>query len=175
MRFGVNAIKSRAGLEQVADILIYPDTDLLNVKVPYTGTIHCVLVDEAQFLDPHHIDQLRLITVAWNVPVICYGLRTDFRSNLFPGSRRLLEVADSIEEVKTTCHFCNKKGVFNLKHVNGVADCSGPAVQLGAEEKYFPTCFSCYRRSLIEAGQSPVKEWEVDIFRQDSEDMESKP
>ena len=90
------------------------------------------------------------------LPVIAYGLRTDFRSNLFEGSRRLMEVADTIEEVKTTCYLCNKKAVFNLKHVNGVADCTGPAVQLGAEEKYFPTCFNCYRSSLMLAKQMPV-------------------
>lgn len=94
------------------------------------------------------------------VPVICYGLRTDFRTNLFPGSQRLLELADTIEEVKTTCYSCNKKvsicgshvtlitiktnqnkqAIFNLKHVDGRADVSGPAVQLGCEEKYYPTC-----------------------------------
>ena len=103
-----------------------------------------------------HIDQLRTITLKNKLPVIAYGLRTDFRSNLFEGSRRLMEVADAIEEVKTTCYMCNKKAVFNLKHVDGVADCTGPAVQLGAEEKYFPTCFDCYRSSLIMAKQMPI-------------------
>lgn len=158
-RFGMENIKSRAGLAKEADILIEPDTNILEV-MPSSGDIHCVLVDEAQFLDPKHVDQLRIITTEWNVPVICYGLRTDFRTNLFPGSKRLLELADTIEEVKTTCNYCNKKAVFNLKHVNGVADCSGPAVQLGAEEKYFPTCFSCYKQSLITAGQSLVTDWD---------------
>lgn len=129
-RFGIDKIKSRAGLNQDADVLIYGDTNILELKLAI-DKIHCVLVDEAQFLEPRHVDQLRLITLAWNVPVICYGLRTDFRSNLFPGAKRLMEVADAIEEVKTTCQFCNKKAVFNLKHVNGIADCTGPAVQLG--------------------------------------------
>jgi thymidine kinase len=91
--------------------------------------------------------------------VICYGLRTDFRTNLFPGSRRLMEIADSIEEVKTTCQFCNKKAVMNLKHVNGVADTEGPAVQLGAEERYYPACFPCYRKSLNDAKQVAVSTW----------------
>jgi thymidine kinase len=59
-----------------------------------------------------------------------------------------MEVADNIEEIKTTCHFCNKKAVFSLKHVNGVADCTGPSVQLGAEERYFPTCHICYKAEL---------------------------
>mgnify|MGYP005992325925 CR=1 FL=1 len=70
-----------------------------------------------------------------------------------------MEVADTIEEVKTTCHFCNAKAILNLKHVNGVADTSGPAVQLGAEEKYFPCCYKCYRNSCNEADQSPVDIW----------------
>lgn len=81
----MDKIKSRAGLNQDADVLIHSDTDLLDLRVPSDAPIHCVLVDEAQFLEPKHVDQLRLITISWNVPVICYGLRTDFRSNLFPG------------------------------------------------------------------------------------------
>jgi len=75
-----------------------------------------------------------------------------------------MELADSLEEVKTTCNFCNKKAVLNLKHVNGVADTSGPAVQLGSEEKYFPACFTCYRSNVNEASQSPSLEW-VDKFQ----------
>lgn len=142
-------------MEQEADVLISSDTNLLDIPVDRRQHVSCILVDEAQFLAPQQIDQLRLITLLWNVPVICFGLRTDFRANLFPGSRRLMEVADSIEEVKTTCFNCNRKAVFNLKHVNGIADCTGPAVQLGAEEKYFPTCFQCYRQSLLDANQMP--------------------
>ena len=153
-RFGKDRVNSRAAIDQVADVLISPETNLLELE-PERRNVSCVLVDEAQFLSPMHIDQLRLITLLWKVPVICYGLRTDFRANLFPGSRRLMEVADCIEEVKTTCYHCNRKAVFNLKHVNGVADCTGPAVQLGAEEKYFPTCFECYRHALLDAKQMP--------------------
>ena len=67
---------------------------------------HCILVDEVQFLEPKQIEQLRLMTYLWKVPIICYGLRTDFRTGLFPGSQRLMELADSIEEIKTTCQFC---------------------------------------------------------------------
>ena len=147
-RFGADTVRSRAGLEQSADVLITEDTDLLSLE--HEG-INCVLVDEAQFLSPKHIEQLRSITTEWKVPVICYGLRTDFRTHLFPGSRRLMELADNIEEVKTTCFYCNRKAVFNLKHVNGIADVFGPAVQLGAEEKYFPACVSCYSDQLAKA------------------------
>lgn len=149
---------SRAGISQKADYLIERDTDILQIPLP-RPVVHCVLVDEAQFLAVDQVDQLRLATVAWKIPIICYGLKTDFRTNLFPGSRRLLEVADVIEEVETTCQFCANKAILNLKHVNGVADTSGPTVQLGAEEKYFPTCFECYRKSVLKAGKSPVDTW----------------
>lgn len=144
-RFGKEQIKSRAGLEMTADILIRDDTDLLSLD--YDG-VDCILVDEAQFLNASTIDQLREITVKLNIPVICYGLRTDFRSNLFNGSRRLMELADSIEEVKATCHFCNRKSIMNLKHVNGVATVDGPTIQVGAEETYLPSCYPCYQAHL---------------------------
>lgn len=158
IRFGEANVTSRAGLSQTADYLIAPDTDILLLPIS-KQKVHCILVDEAQFLEPTQIDQLRMATLLWNVPIICYGLRTDFRTNLFPGSKRLMEVADTIEEVKTTCYFCNKKAILNLKHVNGIADTTGPAVQLGAEEKYFPTCYQCYRSHLNAAFQIPVKVW----------------
>ena len=150
-RFGADVIKSRAGLENIADVLVTPTTDLLQVTPP--SGIHCVIVDESQFLSPRHIEQLRAITALWQVPVICYGLRTDFRTRLFPGSARLLELADTIEEIKTTCFFCNRKAVYNLKHVDGVACVEGPAVQLGAEETYFPACYQCYEGQLGKAGK----------------------
>lgn len=148
LRFGKEQIKSRAGLEMTADILINEITNLL--AYDYTG-INCILVDEAQFLSVKIIDQLREITTSKDIPVICYGLRTDFRSNLFEGSKRLMELADSIEEVKATCYFCNRKSIMNLKHVNGVACVDGPSIQLGAEEKYYPTCFRCYTDQLAAA------------------------
>ena len=140
-RFGKEQIKSRAGLEMPADVLVNADTNLLTLD--FTG-LFCILVDEVQFLSPSIINQLREIALTKEIPVICYGLRTDFRGHLFEGSKRLLELADSIEEVKATCHFCNRKSIMNLKHVNGVATLDGPTVQLGAEEAYFPACYSCY-------------------------------
>jgi thymidine kinase len=152
IRFGASNIKCRAGLEKEADILISSSTNLLELPAEIRDT-SCLLVDECQFLEPRHIEELREITKAWSVPVICYGLRTDFRTNLFPASKRLLELADNIEEVKTTCFNCNKKAVLNLKHVDGVANVDGPVVQLGAEEAYYPACYTCYRDSLALAGQ----------------------
>ncbi len=151
-RFGKERIKSRAGLEMQADVMIGPQTDLL--VLPYEG-VSCLLVDEAQFLTARIIEQLRQITLDWDIPVLCYGLRTDFKSKLFEGSMRLLELADTIEEVKATCHYCNRKSIMNLKHVNGVAVSEGPSVELGAEERYYPTCFRCYREAISRARTSP--------------------
>lgn len=144
-RFGREQIKSRAGLEMQADVLI-ANEEMLKA-IDYTG-ISCILVDEVQFLSAKVIEELRKITLEWDIPILCYGLRTDFKSRLFEGASRLMELADSIEEVKATCHFCHRKSIMNLKHVNGVATNEGPSVELGAEEKYFPTCYRCYQREL---------------------------
>ena len=121
-RWGTGKISSRCGLEADADLL----------------------VDEAQFLPPAVIDDLRRITVDPGVPVICYGLRTDFRTRLFPGAQRLMELADRIEEVKVTCQYCAKKAICNLRFVNGTPTVRGPQIQLGAEEQYAPVCWSHY-------------------------------
>jgi thymidine kinase len=131
-----------------ADILVAPHTLLLDLN--WEG-VDCILVDEAQFLSALHIEELRKITLVKGIPVICYGLRTDFRTRLFEGSLRLMELADSIEEVKATCHYCNRKSIANIKHLDGVAALDGPSVQLGAEEKYFPVCFKCYSMQIEEA------------------------
>jgi len=90
-------------------------------------------------------------------PVICYGLRTDFRTHVFSGSLRLLELADTIEEVKTTCYYCNKKATFNVKLVNGRGTLSGEQVDLGCEEKYHPVCSNHYK-SLTADCSSESKE-----------------
>lgn len=154
---------SRAGLSKKADYLVRSETNILHLPLP--DVVHCILVDEAQFLEVEHVNQLRLATEQWRVPIMCYGLRTDFRSFLFPGSRRLMELADVIEEVETSCHYCTNKAILNLKHVNGRADSTGPTVQLGAEEKYYPTCFECYRRNLTAVDQSPVSSWKNHVMR----------
>lgn len=148
-RFGIDYIKSRAGLEQKADLLLKDDSV---ISIELVKTAHCLLVDEAQFLSAYVIEQLRDIATECNVPVICYGLRTDFRTKLFPGTQRLMELADAIEEIKTTCCFCNRKAIFNLKFVNGLATQDGPVIELGTEETYLPACSICYRQH-IQAGK----------------------
>lgn len=148
-RFGLEMIRSRAGLEYKADVILH-ETTRLNFA-DFEG-LHCVLVDECQFLSAPVVDQLREMTWALDVPVIAYGLRTDFQTRLFEGSRRLMELADTIEEVKTTCMFCNRKAVFNLRHDSeGRAISEGPSVQLGVEDCYSPVCHPCYRKRMEEA------------------------
>lgn len=145
VRFGKDSIRSRAGLNEVADILITDSTHLIPEE--FDG-ISCILVDEAQFLPASVIEQLRELTINPGLPVICYGLRTDFTTKAFAASQRLLEIADAVEEVKTTCTYCDRKATVNLKLVNGKPVCEGPQIELGCEELYLPTCFACYRRSF---------------------------
>jgi thymidine kinase len=140
-RFGEAKISSRCGLEAEADLLVEEDTAL--DPRDFAG-LDCVLVDEAQFLAPSLIEDLRRITVEPGVPVICYGLRTDFRTKLFPGAQRLMELADRIEEVKVTCQYCAKKAICNLRFVNGTPTVLGPQIQLGADEHYAPVCWGHY-------------------------------
>jgi thymidine kinase len=144
-RFGKDTVKSRAGLEREADLIVGPDA-VLDPQV-FRGA-HCVLVDEAQFVSPAVVDQLRLLATDLNIPVICYGLRSDFRTRLFAGAQRLMELADEITEVKTTCYACTRKAVFNLKLADGKPTRDGPQVDLGCEEKYLPACPQCYESAL---------------------------
>lgn len=166
-RFGLHIIRSRAGLETTADILLseegghaYSNDNKLQTflhlpSLPIfqqSSDVFCVLVDEAQFLSPIHIEELREIASEHGIPVICYGLRTDFRSRLFPASKRLLELADSIEEIKTTCFYCGySKAIMSLKHVDKVASLEGPPIQLGCEESYHPACFKCYKKKILDS------------------------
>jgi len=141
-RFGDASIASRAGLEAKADLLLDHDTEL--DPADFVG-VDCILVDEAQFLSTSVVEQLRQLTKEPGFPVICYGLRTDFRTRLFEGSRRLLELADSIEEVKVTCQFCNRKAILNLRLADsGAPSLDGAQIELGGNERYAPVCFNCY-------------------------------
>lgn len=140
-RFAQDSVRSRSGLEKPADLLV---TDETRLAPDLLKPLSCILVDEAQFLHPLFIDHLRDISRDLNIPVICYGLRTDFRTQLFPGSKRLLELSDSIEEIKNTCHYCNRKSIYNLRLINGRGTLEGPQILLGAEETYLSVCSTCY-------------------------------
>lgn len=149
-RFGENIIRTRAGLEMAADYVV-PSSGPFSL--PDLSGVVCVLVDEAQFVPELFIDVLHGIAHAEpGTPVICYGLRTDFRTSIFPAARRLFELADTIEEVKTVCTSCCRKAVFNLKLVDGKPTLSGPSVELGCEEKYIPVCAGCFDEYHLNAG-----------------------
>jgi len=139
-RFGKGHIVSRSGLQAEADMLVNADTVF---EASAFDNLDCVLADEAQFLSPSVIEQLRILTLTRGVPVICYGLRTDFQTRCFPGAQRLLELADTIEEVKVTCQFCDRKAVFNLRMSGDAAVVEGDQIMLG-DETYAPVCARHY-------------------------------
>jgi thymidine kinase len=150
-RFGRDTIKARAGLSSRADIVVSSTQE--SIELPNIKEVSCILVDEVQFLPEKIIEQFHKITCSDSgVPIICYGLRTDFRCKIFPASLKLMELADKIEEVKTICVYCLKKAKFNLKLLNGKPTLKGPSVELGCEEKYLPVCGKCYNLAHSEDG-----------------------
>ncbi len=132
----VGKIKSRTGLETPA-MPIKEHTNIVKI-VKQHANVSCVLVDESQFLSQKHIFQLVDIVDMCNIPVICYGLKNDFKNELFEGSKYLLLYADKIEEIKTTCYFCNRKATMVLKIENGVPVYKGKQIQVKAN--YLPVC-----------------------------------
>lgn len=143
-------IVSRIGLERKINFLIGPEENVFNI-VKKKKNISCLLVDEAQFLEPIQVDQLMEIVVKLNIPVICYGLRTDFQTKGFPGSTRLLELAHTIEEMKTICT-CGRKAMYNARFVNGKFTTKGDQVAIDGENSvtYEPLCPHCYYEKISE-------------------------
>jgi thymidine kinase len=139
-RDSADNIKSRIGLESEA-VKVESDTDLYQyVKTVIENLpIHCLIIDEANFLKREHILQLCRIVDDLNIPVIAYGLRSDFKGNLFPGSEALLAFADSIEELKTIC-WCGKKAIMNTRLKNGKPVYEGEQIQVGGNESYISLC-----------------------------------
>jgi len=149
-----NVIRSRIGIERRCS-WIYPDTDLyefLKGVFEKSGIVKdWVLIDECQFLSAHQIDQLARVVDDFGVNVVCYGLRTDFQSNLFEGSRRLFELADSIDEIKSTCS-CGRKTIINARiDSNGNIVTLGDQVEIGGNDKYVALCRRCWRNRRIES------------------------
>ncbi|RVD93044.1 thymidine kinase [Tubulinosema ratisbonensis] len=141
-RFSDTEIVSRNDLRIKVDYLITSDFDITSICE--LNKVSCILVDEAQFLKEKHVEQLRMIS--FKTKVICYGLLTDFQSKLFEGSKRLVELADSKEEIFSICHYCNGTSKLNIRHVNNHAVFTGEVIQLGGEEAYYQTCVVCYFR-----------------------------
>ena len=110
--------------------------------------INVIIADECQFLTPQQIDDLRTIVDEYDIPVLCFGLRTDFLTHLFPGSRRLFEVADSISEIKTICT-CGKKAIINARiDENGKVVTEGDQILIGGNDSYVAMCHSCCQEQI---------------------------
>ena len=145
-RDGMGVIRSRIGLWSPAQVM-GPEADIYRQYKKVPGC-NVVIADEAQFFTPEQIDQLRAIVDDFNVPVICYGLRTDFMCNLFPGSRRLMEVADSFQEIKTVCD-CGVKATVNARiDADGYVITEGAQVVLGGNDSYIAMCHKCWRNAI---------------------------
>lgn len=145
-RDGADIVRSRIGLLRQADV-IFPQDNLLE-RYRQAGTFDVIIADEAQFLTPEQIDQLRQIVDEQDVPVLCFGLRTDFLTHLFPGSRRLLELADSITEIKTVCA-CGAKATVNARlDSQGRILTQGDQVFLGGNDSYVAMCHRCWRKKI---------------------------
>lgn len=143
---GDNLIVSRIGAQRAVDLLITPEMNIqAEVARRNLGMLACILIDEAQFLQPMQVDQLFKIAVHDDIPVITYGLRTDFRTVGFPGATRLLEIAHDLQEIKTICQ-CGKKAVFNGRKQAGSFVFEGNQVAIdGLEDtEYESLCGVCY-------------------------------
>ena len=141
-RDGANIIRSRIGLYQTADV-IAPEDNIIE-RYHKAGNCDVIIADEAQFLTPTQIDQLRTLVDEENLPVLCFGLRTDFRTKFFPGAMRLMELADSITEIKTICE-CGRKATVNARFDdNGKIITEGAQVVLGGNDRYTAMCHKCW-------------------------------
>ena len=164
-REGESVIRSRIGIERHCE-WIYPETDIYRmVRNLFRNTerfIEWFLIDEAQFLSASQIDQLSRIVDDFGSNVICYGLRTDFQSNLFEGSRRLFEIADTIDEIKSTCH-CGRKTIVNARiDRDGNFVSEGAQVEIGGDDRYVAVCRKCWRNKHIEQSSRNALPFEFD-------------
>lgn len=147
-RDGAIILRSRVGLEAPAEV-VSPERDLLEAYRDRART-DVIIVDECQFLTAQQIDQLREIVDSENIPVLCFGLRTDFRSTLFEGSRRLFEVADTITEIKAICD-CGAKATTNARiDADGYVITEGAQLLLGGNDRYIAMCHKCWVRNIRE-------------------------
>ena len=147
-RDGADIIKSRIGLQAKAQV-IAPDVNIIDAYHK-AGDYDVIISDEAQFLTPEQIDGLRWLVDEEDVPVLCFGLRTDFLTHFFPGSMRLMELADSITEIKTICE-CGRKATVNARFDdNGLIITEGDQVVLGGNDRYAAMCHKCWKELIKE-------------------------
>ena len=154
-RDGEREIQSSMGLsapEDYVDEFLKDISQIWNANsteyLYHVKIVDAVLVDESQFLSPEEVDILSDLVDFYNIPVICYGLRTDFLNHLFPGSRRLMEIADVIEEVPTVC-WCGKRAQCNTRYANGKIVREGAQIFLGSNESYVALCRKHYKEGKL--------------------------
>lgn len=152
-RDGFGVISSRIGMKRKA-IAIAEDTDIFRFIQEMPEKPYCVLIDEAQFLSRHHVYDLARVVDELNVPVMAFGLKNDFRNELFEGSKYLLLLADKIDEIKTICQFCSKKATMVLRTTNGKPVYEGEQIQIGGNETYIPVCRKHYFKPEIDEMKS---------------------
>ena len=145
-RDGAGLIRSRIGLEHTAQV-ITPEQDI-TAAYRAAGPHDVIIADEAQFFTPEQIDQLRALVDEEDLPVLCFGLRTDFQTHFFPGARRLMELADSITEIKTVCA-CGSKATVNARiDAGGNVVTEGSQILLGGNDSYTAMCHRCWKKKI---------------------------
>ena len=149
-RDGANTVKSRIGLEKEA-IAVREDENLYDTYEKKYSDCNVIIVDECQFLTPEQVDQLSDIVINKNIPVLCFGLATDFTTHLFPGSQRLFEIAESISEIKSICT-CGAKATVNARlNDNGKIITEGSQVCIGGNNRYVAMCRRCWLKNLAQS------------------------
>jgi len=143
-RNSTTSINSRVGIEEACNFVIENNDDIFEMICD--SDIDCVMVDEVQFMTPDHIHQLKALSDI--VDVHCYGLKTDYKSVLFPGSKRMMELADVINEIESICSHCNNKAIINAKigSLGNIIKTGSSIPDIGGNEKYIAMCWSCWNR-----------------------------
>lgn len=147
-RDGNNIIKSRIGLMQAA-INFYDDTNLIELIKQYRDKIDLIIVDESQFCKEHHVDELKCISIYMNIPVYAYGLKNNFQSKLFEGSKRFIELADDLRELEMSCEFCGRPAEVNARFdKKGKVISEGEVIVIGGNDKYKALCYKCWHDKI---------------------------
>lgn len=149
-RDGADIIRSRIGLEAVAHVISSEQSIIEEYRK--VGKRDVIIADEAQFFTPGQIDELRELVDDENLPVLCFGLRTDFLTHFFPGAQRLMELADSLTEIKTVCA-CGKKATVNARIADGKVVTEGSQVLLGGNDSYVAMCHKCWKKRIREQNE----------------------
>lgn len=162
---GGTKVVSRLGVTREVDELIFPGEHVSDKIQKYLDVVNCVIVDEAQFLQPVQVEELYYISKLYDIPVIAYGLRTDFQTNAFDGSPRLLELSDQIEELPTICR-CGKKARLNARKIDGKFVTEGESVAIdgdyvivdGVKKKieYESLCGTCYLKKILKIDKDDI-------------------